>query len=217
MASILPDARMVLPLHGVSYDFYAEVRRAPGNRRLRMTYHDGTLEIMSPQYRHEKYSRRIGLIVLAVTAVLEIPCQGTGSTTFSRRGRRTFQGWGKEPDQSFYLANEARIRGKEEINLEIDPPPDLWIEVDHRGSSRGRLPLYASLGVPEIWRFRTRRRRLWFGRLEGCAYVEIERSVALPMLTRQRVLEALSLGEGLSESEWDIVLRAWVCAHLAQP
>jgi len=154
MSSIRPDARLVLPLHGVSYDFYTQVRREPANRQLRMTYHNGTLEIMSPQYRHEKYSRRIGLIVLAVTSVLGIPCQGAGSTTFSRRGRRMLQGWGKEPDQSFYLTHEAAIRGKEEIDLEVDPPPDLWIEVDNRGSSRGRLPLYASLGVPEIWRFR---------------------------------------------------------------
>src|SRR5271166_3970805 len=210
MASILPGTRLVLPLHGVSYDFYQQVRRAPGNRLLRMTYHDGTLEIMSPQYRHEKYSRRIGLIVLAVTSVLGIPCQGAGSTTFSRRGERMRQGWGKEPDQSFYLANESRIRNKEEIDLEFDPPPDLWIEVDHRGSSRGRLPLYASLQVPEIWRFRVRPERLWFGCLDGDHYQQIECSITLPMLTPGNVLEALRLGEGLSESQWDVVLRALI-------
>jgi Uma2 family endonuclease len=164
---------------------------------------------MSPVCRHEKYSRRIGLIVLAVAAVLGIPCQGAGSTTFSRRGKRMLQGWGKEPDQSVYMANESRIRGKEELDLEVDPPPDLWFEVDHRGSSRGRLPLYASLGVSEIWRFRTESQRLWFGRFETGAYVEIERSVALPLLTPQRGLEVMRLGDGLSESEWDFVLRAW--------
>jgi Uma2 family endonuclease len=126
------------------------------------------------------------------------------------------QGWGKEPDQSFYLTQEARIRGKEELDLEVDPPPDLWIEVDHRGSSRGRLPLYASLGVPEIWRFRTKIQSLWFGRLESGAYLEFERSAALPVLTPQRVLEALRLGDGLSESEWDVVLRAWVTEPVAR-
>ena len=172
MASIQPGTRLVVPLHGVSYDFYQQVRQAPGNRLLRMTYHDGTLEIMSPQYRHEKYSRRIGLVVLAVTSVLGIPCQGTGSTTFSRRGPRMSQGGGKEPDQSFYLTHESRIRGKDEINLEVDPPPDLWIEVDHRGSSRGRMQVYSALGVPEIWRFRPRRQQLWFGCLQERTYVE---------------------------------------------
>jgi len=215
MASILPGTRLVVPLHGVSYDFYQQVRRAPGNRRLRMTYHDGTLEIMSPQYRHEKYSRRIGLVVLAVTSVLGIPCQGTDSTTFSRRGPRMAQGWGKEPDQSFYLTHESRIRGKDELNLEVDPPPDLWIEVDHRGSSRGRMQLYATLGVPEIWRFRHRRQQLWFGCLQEGTYVEIVRSLALPMLTPELVLEALNLGAGLPESEWDPLLRSWVQGRLS--
>jgi Uma2 family endonuclease len=207
----------VFSLRGVSYDFYEEVRLAPGNRGLRMTYYNGTLEIMSPLYRHEKYSWRLGLIILAVTSVLGIPCTGSGSTTFKRRGRRMKRGWGKEPDQSFYLANEPSIRGKDEIDLEVDPPPDLWIEVDHRGSSRGRLPLYAALGIPEVWQFRPHQKRLWFGRLEGDTYVEIERSHALPMLTPERVLEALNLGEGLSESQWDPLLRAWVSTHLAKP
>ena len=180
-----------------------------------MTYHDGTLEIMSPLYRHEKYSRRIGLVVLAVTSVLGIPCEGTSSTTFSRRGPRMSRGWGKEPDQSFYLAHESRIRGKDEIDLEVDPPPDLWIEVDHRGSSRGRLPLYAALGVPEIWRFRPRRQQLWFGSLHEGTYVEIAHSLALPMLTPELVLEALNLGADLPESEWDPILRGWVRARLS--
>jgi Uma2 family endonuclease len=182
-----------------------------------MTYHDGTLEIMSPLYRHEKSSRRIGHVVLVVCSVLGIPCQGTGSTAFGRRGPRPPRGWGKEPDQSFYLAHEPWIRGKDEIDLDVDPPPDLWIEVDHRGSSRGRLPLYAALGVPEVWRYRTKTSRLWFGRRQDDAYVPIEQSVVLPMLSPRLVLEALSLGNGLSESEWDLVLREWVRTNLVRP
>ena len=146
--------------------------------------------------------------------MLGIVCQGAGSTTFKKRGQKKKRGWGKEADQSFYLANESRIRGKDEVDLEVDPPPDLWIEVDHRGRSRGRLPLYAALGVPEVWRFHARAKRIWFGRLEAGSYVEIDQSLSLPMLTPQRVLEALSLGEGLSDSEWDPLLRAWIAEHL---
>jgi Uma2 family endonuclease len=201
----------------VSFDVYTQLRREPANQALRMTYHNGTLEIMTPLFRHEKYSRRLALFVLAVTAVLGNPCQGAGSTTFSRRGGRKLEGWGKEPDQSFYLASESRIRGKEEIDLEVDPPPDLWIEVDHRGSSRGRLPLYAALRVPEVWRFRRQRQRLWFGQLSGKTYQRIDRSLALPMLTPEDVLDGLRLGDSLSESEWDVVLRTWVRERLAAP
>src|SRR4051794_31662694 len=105
---------------------------------------------------------------------------------------------------------------KDEIDLVIDPPPDLWIEVDNRGSSRGRLPLYAALGVPEVWRYRVKQGRLWFGRLRDDHYVPIEQSLALPMLTPQLILEALKLGESLSESEWDPILRDRVRANLVR-
>jgi hypothetical protein len=71
--------------------------------------------------------------------------------------------------------------------------------------------------VPEIWRFRTRRQVLWFGRLEGSSYIETPNSLALPMLTPELVLEALKLGEGLSESEWDIRLRDWVRTKFLEP
>jgi Uma2 family endonuclease len=67
------------------------------------------------------------------------------------------RGRGKEPDKAFYFANAAAIRGKETIDLRVDPPPDLWIEVDNRGSSKGKLQLYAALGVPELWRYQARR------------------------------------------------------------
>jgi hypothetical protein len=77
--------------------------------------------------------------------------------------------------------------------------------------------LYAALGVPEVWRYRTKTSRLWFGRRQGDAYVPIEQSLALPMLSPRLVLEALSLGDGLSESEWDLVLREWVRANFVRP
>jgi len=107
------------------------------------------------------------------------------------------------------------IRGKDEIDLEVDPPPDLWIEVDHRGSSRGRMRLYAALGVPEIWRFRPRRQQPWFGSLQERTYVEVVRSLALPMLTPELVLEALNLGADLPESQWDSLLRNWIQGRLS--
>jgi hypothetical protein len=68
--------------------------------------------------------------------------------------------------------------------------------VDNRGSSRGRLPVYAALGVPEVWRYRVRRGELRFVRLVDGAYEPLDRSLALPMLTPALVLEALALGAG---------------------
>ena len=165
---------------------------------------------MSPEYRHEKGAVRLGTIVRVVAVELDIPCTSSRLTTFGKGGDLPRKGRAKEPDESFYLANEPRIRDKDAIDLEVDPPPDLWIEVDNRGSSFGKLPLYAALGVPEVWRYRPRRGILWFGRLGPDGYESTDRSLALPMLSPPLVLEALAMCVGLPESAWEKRLRAWV-------
>ena len=105
------------------------------------------------------------MIVNAVTCELEILCSGTRSTTFRRGGklieidptRAKSAGVGKEPDETFYITHAEFLTDKDSIELDAgEPRPDLWIEVDHRSSSKGRLPVYAVLGVPEVWRYRPR-------------------------------------------------------------
>ena len=187
-------------LRGIAYDDYVRIRDVPANDHLRMTYYDGTLEIMSPEHIHEVPSRRIGLVIYEVAIGLGISCTGTGSTTFRLRGEEVKKGKGKEPDESFYFVNEARILGRTESPIDLDagdPPPDLWIEIDNRLElPQAKLPVYAALGVPEVWRYRSRRRTLWFGRRIEDGYEAIERSLSLPMLTPALVLDALALGEG---------------------
>jgi Uma2 family endonuclease len=178
-----------------------------------MAYHDGTLEIMSPESLHEIPARRFGLFIYEVATGLGISCTGTRSTVFRLRGEDVKKGKGKEPDESFYFANEASILASPDRAIDLDagdPPPDLWIEIDNRASSAGKLPIYAALGVPEVWRYRTRRRTLWFGRRVEDAYEAVERSLSLPMLTPALVLEALALGAGKSEIAWGADLRNWV-------
>lgn len=211
MATVVRRGSGITVLRRVPYAIYEALRDEPANARLKMTYYDGTLEIMSPEFLHEGGSRKLGIVVLAVTSVLEIPCTGARSTTFRLPGDAPRKGKGKEPDECFYITHEGDLRGKQSLALPVDPPPDLWIEVDNRGSSKGRLPLYADLGVPEVWRYRARRDVLWFGRLNAAgAYEPIERSQALPMLTPALVLEALALGQDIPESTWFVRLQAWV-------
>jgi Uma2 family endonuclease len=219
MASATPRASKELALQRVPYDVYARLRDEPTNGHLRMAFHDGTLEIMSPEYIHEVPSRRLGLLIAILAGELGLPCTGSASTTFRRRGAGPFKGGGKEPDESFYLANEHKILGKATIDLDKgDPPPDLWIEVDNRAGTKGRLPVYAALGVPEVWRYNARKKTIWFGRLDDTGkYDEVERSVALPMLTRSLVLEALSLGDSRSESVYYRLVRDWVIETFVQP
>ncbi len=199
-------------LQDVPYELYVQLRDVFANRRKKMNYFDGTLEIMSPEYVHEVPSRRFGILVNVLAEELDIEFEGTSSTTMRLPGEGSRKGKGKEPDQGFYFENARRILGKESIRVdEGDPPPDLWIEVDNRGSSHGRLPVYAALGVPEVWQYRAKSRRLRFKALaEDGSYTAIERSRSLPMLTPVLVLEALALGYDKLEGTWTRLLRAWV-------
>ena len=43
---------------------------------------------------------------------------------------------GLEPDQCYYIQNEGKVWGKDHIDLQIDPPPDLAIEIDITSSSK---------------------------------------------------------------------------------
>ena len=194
-------------LHDVPWDVYVAMRDDESHRRVRMDYFRGTLEIMSPRYRHEKYNRRLDRLVWELVVELGIPCLCAGSTTFRREDGEA----GKEADTCFYIANEPSVRDKDDIDLAVDPPPDLAIEVDHFNNSEGKLPIYAALRMPEVWRYDTRTGVLWFGRLQADGtYRSIARSEALPLLTPELVLEALALCKGMAESRWGQLLREWV-------
>src|SRR5579885_1128764 len=120
-----------------------------GRSSPRFTFDCGTLEITSPSAEHEKCNRTIALFVEILAEELKIDIEDFGSTTF----RRSDLARGFEPDSCFYIKNEVLIRGKQEIDLSIDPPPDLVIEIDLTSRALDKLSLYAQIGVPEIWRY----------------------------------------------------------------
>ena len=210
LASAAPN-RIIL--QGIPWSLYVRLRQADDRRKVRMSYWNGTLELMSPEYIHEQADRRLTQVIVELVTQRDIPCACAGSTTFRRPGEGDAEGAGKEPDTCFYFENEPAIRGKSKIDLETDPPPDLAIEVDNTTDSTRKLPIYAALGVPEVWQYGVNTGELRFGKLQpDGAYAGIERSECLPMLTPALVLEALHLAEGISETRWFQKLREWVRA-----
>jgi Uma2 family endonuclease len=201
-------------LRGISWKTYLKLRDNPENRHVRMTYLDGELILMSPEAVHEGGAEALGLLIRGVTSGLGLTIKGIRTTTL-RKGISRKKGGGKEPDNAFYFGeNERRMRSlkqKGELNLDVDPPPDLAIEVDNKADSSKVLKLYARLGVPEVWRYHVRNHALWFGRLDGPAYVEVARSVALPRLTPALVLHVLDVfdqGE-MDENAWFDWIKVW--------
>jgi Uma2 family endonuclease len=216
------DTAPGIVLRGVPWDLYVRLRDLEENYYTRMTYLDGTLILMSPASPHESGIQLLSHIIWDVAEALEINIESIGMTTLRRKGPGPKKGSGKEPDNAFYVgANEALVRNKlakDDIDLEVDPPPDLALEVDNTSNSKPGLRVYARIGVPEVWRYKRRKRTLWFGRLSGGVYETIDRSLCLPMLTPALVLEALDARavDGVSTRTWKIWLRDWARA-LPQP
>ncbi|KAB8318995.1 Uma2 family endonuclease [Tolypothrix campylonemoides VB511288] len=135
-------------LRNISWQTFETMLAEMGNDRAsRIAYDRGTLEIMTPLLPHEYWNRLIERLIFVLGEELNLEILPTGSTTLKRKDLRR----GAEPDSSYYIHNEARVRNKIEIDLNNDPPPDLVVEVDLTSSSLDRFQIYASLGVLELW------------------------------------------------------------------
>ena len=205
MASVLDRSEQRVLLEGLSWEIYESLVRASQNRGApRFTYDRGQLEIMNPSAEHERLKETTTLLVNIVAEELRINVEAFGSTTF----RRLDVGRGFEADSCFYIHNLARVKGKTEIDLHVDPPPDLVIEIDITTSSLDKLSIFASLGVPEVWRYQDARMRIF--RLAQGALVEREESAALPGLTAELVTRFLNAGRALDRLTWLREVRTWV-------
>jgi Uma2 family endonuclease len=148
LAKALSTNITILP--GIHWDTYQNlVRDLESQPGMRLTYDDGILEILMPLPPHETFKKLLGRFVEVTTEEIGIEIRSLGSTTWTREDLRK----GLEADGCYYIQNELAVRGKDAIDLTIDPPPDLAIEVDSTSSSMNRMGIYAALGVPEVWRF----------------------------------------------------------------
>ena len=169
-------------LRGIRFETYERLLEDLGDRQVRLTYDRGVLEIMSPSHQHERTSRLIGRLIHAMTEELAIEIELGGSTTWRRRDLEK----GLEPDECYWIQNEAKVRGRTDLDLRVDPPPDLAIEVDVHGRSLARLPIYAALGVPEIWRYKDGHITVHL-RQEDASYRVSDASACFPWLPMQEL------------------------------
>jgi len=145
-----PPAGQTVLLNHISWKTYESLLEDHlDSSAPRFAYDRGVLEIMSPSPEHERANRRMAQLVLAICEVWELDAEDFGSTTYKREDIER----GFEPDSCFYIENEPLVRDKDRLDLDVDPPPDLVIEIDVTSFSMNKLPLYASIGVPEIWRY----------------------------------------------------------------
>lgn len=194
-----------LLLREVDWETYERLRDIEANWHLRMIYDRGDLEIRSTSYRQQRLKSLIRRLIQTFTLELNIPIQSTGFTTWKNPAfERSL-----EADESFYIQNEAIVRGKRDYDPETDPPPDLAVEVEITTGVLPRMKIYAALGVPEVWRYDGERLRIHILSDEG-HYEQHERSVALPLLPPEEVERFLRECADANETAWIRTFRQWV-------
>jgi Uma2 family endonuclease len=165
-------------LHNLTWQQYQQVVTAlPQTRAAKLAYSLGTLEISMPLEDHEQASELIGLFIRILVFELGLKMKSMRSTTLTREDLNR----GAEPDNAYYIQNQAKVAGRN-VDLQTDPPPDLVVEVDITPSDIDKNQLYASMGVPEFWRFNG---RIWqIYQLQGNSYAEVEKSPTFPIVEK---------------------------------
>ncbi|MEL6931258.1 MAG: Uma2 family endonuclease [Cyanobacteria bacterium J06600_6] len=168
----VPPGQTVV-LENISWSEFESILEDLGeSRSARIAYDNGKLEIMTPLPEHEVNKEYISDFVKVLLEELDIEFCPLGSTTF--KNQAMFKGI--EPDSCFYIQNEPAVRGKYRLDLTVDPPPDLALEVDI--TNRSHPEIYQALGVGELWQYQ--RGELKFLLLQDGQYVESTTSANFP-------------------------------------
>ncbi|MGK7927024.1 MAG: Uma2 family endonuclease [Spirulina sp.] len=192
-------------LHNLSWQQFENLLVDLGEHRAsRIAYDAGTLEIMTPLPEHEYYRDAIGDAIKDIADELDMNYESYGSTTW----RKELKQAGLEPDNCFYFQNEALVRGKLEFDLERDPPPDLAIEIDLTSKSLDRFPIYARLGVPEIWCYEEGELRIYT--LQAGQYTNVEYSPIFPLLPIREIPQLIESYRLQGRRALRRAVRAWV-------
>jgi Uma2 family endonuclease len=202
--------RQSVVLHGLDWTTYAGVLAAFGDHRFRHTYDRGRLEIMSPLYWHDTTGRVLAILVRGLAAEFGRKVKSAGSTTL----RREEMDRGLEPDECFYIGNFAAVQGRTELDFDVDPPPDLAVEVDHTRNCIDRLPVYAALGVPEVWRYDDG--AIEFRRLGADGYAVVAESPTFPGIPPAALADWVRRAAGLDDNELTDLFRGWVRQQLGR-
>lgn len=181
-----PGQRLLI--HDLGWSEFQAILDELGEKRAsRIAYSDGILEIRMPLPKHEREKSILGDIVKVLLEELEIDCECFGSTTFNRQEMN----YGIEPDECFYIQNHQLMIGKDRLDLSVDPPPDLAIEVDV--TSKTQIEAYTRLGVPELWVYEDTELKIYL--LQAGQY---QTSTTSPTFSELPILEWVS--EALEQS-----------------
>lgn len=184
---VSPLGEKRVTLSHLNWAAYRQIAAALGeNRAAHLIYDRGQLEITMPPEDHETASEWIALFIRLWVTLSGLNLKTLGSTTLDRPDLDR----GAEPDKAFYIQNQPRVVGKR-VDLAIDPPPDLVLEVDITHTDIDKNRLYASLGISELWRYNGQTLRLF--RLQAGDFIEVDTSPTFPLLQKEDLYRFLQI------------------------
>jgi len=209
VTTLLTPPTELIHLSGISWQTYETLLQELNDRRLRLTYNRGNLEIMAPSPEHEFSKTLMGRFVETLAEELEIQIYPLGSTTFKRPELS-----GAEPDECFYIRQIGAVRGKKRLDLNEDPAPDLVVEIDVTSSSQNRLQVYADLGIAEVWIYNGE--SLIIKQLQNSTYITSSKSQFFINIPIPEIAEFLQQAKTMDYLELVKAFRKWVRSQIGQ-
>jgi Uma2 family endonuclease len=198
-------------LRNIGWDGYESLLRIVGDQPVRLTYDRGDVELMSPLAKHERKKSLLGQFVRVLARELQLPVMPMGSSTWKREDLDR----GLEADESFYLGDLDRLADPDLIDLAVDPPPDLAIEIEITKSALARISIYAALGVLELWRYDGQTLKVMIRQGDG-TYRQSEQSLAFPNVRIDALADFLNQEEIRDENAILDQFTTWVRDEIAK-
>lgn len=206
--AVLPvssDSDQRLLLNNIDWPTYDRLLHDLEGHHLRLNYDRGRLEITRTSFDHERWKILLARFIETLTMELDVPIMGVGNFTC----RREDLDRGLEPDECWYIAHEAVVRDRGQIDLDVDPPPDLVVEIEVSRSVLNRLGILAALGVPEIWRYDGSRLSVMLLNESG-SYTESDSSPTFPTIPLSGFVEHLNRRGTVDETTLVRSFQSWV-------
>jgi Uma2 family endonuclease len=197
----VPHAEDRNVLREITWETYVRLCDENNSRTTQMAYFEGELEIMTVGWPHETAKDRVSSLFMLTAESLGVDFEGSGQHTFRHNRKRI----GFEADLSYYTTNLDRVRGRTEINLDKDPPPDLVVEIDISRNSERKLLMYAALGIREVWRYEGAAIRIY--RLHGKEYKTSAKSSILRGVAAKQLTKLLADSERMNRLAWFALIR----------
>jgi len=182
LGEYVPTADHRIVMSGLSWDDFESFLAMRGEDAAgpRVTYLEGTLELMSPSRNHETIKKFFAAVVEAYLDHLGVRYQGVGSWLLKHAPKKA----GVEPDECYILDDLAKDR------------PDLALEVVWTSGGIDKLRVYKRLVVPEVWFWE--KDTITFYVLGPLGYEPREHSECVPSFDKALVADMLAL-EALSD------------------